>query len=148
MENPDKPRIRIVGLATEERKERMRTEFQEIVEALKAREGEHYNDAVQATFNTVCILQAFTEVLTFCIHIMPCPQEMVKEVLSLVEQGRTVAGQVRYLAATSIVQAKRLSMKDAYDENTNSEFAAALTKLSSEVMLMVRKQEEYHKGKK
>lgn len=148
MENPDKPRIRIVGLATEERKERMRTEFQEIVEALKAREGEHYNDAVQAAFNTVCILHAFTEMLTFCIRIMPCPQEMVKEVLSLVEQGPAVAGQVRYLAATSIVQAKRLSMKDAYDENTNSEFAAALTKLRNEVLIMLRKQEEYHKGKK
>lgn len=148
MENPDEPRIRIVGIASDESKERMRTEFQEIVEAMKAREGEHYNDAVRAAFNTVCILQAFTEMLTSCIRVMPCPQEMVKEVLSLVEQGPTVAGQVHYLAATSIVQAERLSMKDAYDEDTNPEFAAALTKLSSEVMLMVRKQEEYHKGKK
>lgn len=148
MENPDKPRIRIVGLASDERKERMRTEFQEIVEALKAREGEHYNDAVQAAFNTVCILHAFTEMLTFCIRVMPCPQEMVKEVLSLVEQGPTVAGQVRYLAATSIVQAKRLSMRDPYNEDTNPEFATTLSKLSDEVLIMLRKQEEYHKGKK
>jgi len=148
MENPDKPLIRIVGLASDECKERMRTEFQEIVEALKAREGEHYNDAVQATFNTMCILHAFTEMLTFCTQFLPCPEEMVREVHSLLEQGPVVAGQVRYLAATSIVQAKRLSMKDAYDENTDSEFAAALTKLSSEVMLIVRKQEEYLRGKK
>lgn len=148
MENPDKPRIRIVGLASDERKERMRTEFQEIVEALKAREGEHYNDAVQAAFNTVCILHAFTEMLTFCTQFLPCPEEMIREVHSLVEQGPTVAGQVRYLAATSIVQAKRLSMKNAYDENINPEFAAALNKLSNEVLIMLRKQEEYHKGKK
>lgn len=148
MENPDKPRIRIIGIVSDERKERMRAEFQEIVEALKAREGEHYNDAVQAAFNTMCILHAFTEMLTLCIRIMPCPQEMVKEVLSLVEQGPAVAGQVRYLAATSIVQAKRLSMKDAYDEDTNPEFATTLSKLREEVLIMLRKQEEYHKGKK
>lgn len=147
MENPDEPKIRIVGFASQERKDRMRTEFQEIVSALEAREGSHYNDAVQAAFNTVCILHAFSEMLVLFSRVTSFPKEVIEEVKSLLEHGPTVAGQVRHLAAVSILLGKQHSVRDAIDQDTNPAFAATLRKLNSEVTIMIRKQEEYRKGK-